>query len=491
MISPIDLIPGIIPVVGQLDDMLIALGAIRLALNGLKPEARAERLAAAGLTHAELDTDIRTTGAVAGWLGRDRGPARRAGGIERDRPARRAPSTVERADPRERPITFEIASGGATHAPLLIAVARRLGPSAVRRRLGSEVHLLNEDLADELGLAKQPGEEGTDHAGNTMPSWSVGDVPAVVDGLDLVLRDAVAIPAPPPFPGFGIRGILSPQNLHPERLDGHRHCGRRTALLEATDEQEAADYLRARSPALQLLTLRRDADFPSLVVPAALDGFAEMPTMLNTGGKQTEYSAAALPGLRPQSTGRLGGGVSGADYVGWIGRTADVARWRGSSGHRGRSPSRADARAAGHRRHGRIARHGAHVGRRSVTSGLLADPMTRRLIVQEFMALDGVMQAPGFEEHPDGKQGWVMRRQSPETQQFIWEVIDTVDTFLLGRTTYLIWASFWPTAAGDAGKVGRRIQQAQEGRRLLDSHRPARGRTPRSWARIGRIESPR
>ena len=70
VISPIDLIPGIIPVVGQLDDMLIALGAIRLALAGLKPEARAQRLAAAGLTHEELDTDIRTTGAVAGWLGR-------------------------------------------------------------------------------------------------------------------------------------------------------------------------------------------------------------------------------------------------------------------------------------------------------------------------------------------------------------------------------------------------------------------------------------
>jgi uncharacterized membrane protein YkvA (DUF1232 family) len=68
--SPIDLVPGFIPVVGQLDDMLIALGAIRLALNGLKPEARAERLAAARLTQQDLDTDLRTTMAVAAWLGR-------------------------------------------------------------------------------------------------------------------------------------------------------------------------------------------------------------------------------------------------------------------------------------------------------------------------------------------------------------------------------------------------------------------------------------
>lgn len=66
------------------------------------------------------------------------------------------------------------------------------------------------------------------------------------------------------------------------------------------------------------------------------------------------------------------------------------------------------------------------------------------------MALDGVMEAPGFEEHRDGKQGWVMRRQSPETQQFIGDVIEKVDTFLLGKTTYLIWAAFWPTTEGAA-----------------------------------------
>jgi uncharacterized membrane protein YkvA (DUF1232 family) len=70
VLSPIDLVPGIIPVVGQLDDMLIALGAIRLALSGLKPEVRAERLAAAGLTQEELNADIRNTVRVAAWLAR-------------------------------------------------------------------------------------------------------------------------------------------------------------------------------------------------------------------------------------------------------------------------------------------------------------------------------------------------------------------------------------------------------------------------------------
>jgi uncharacterized membrane protein YkvA (DUF1232 family) len=70
VISPIDLVPGIIPVAGQLDDLLVALGAIRVALDGLKPEVRAEKLAAVGLAQADLDDDLRTTKAIIIWLGR-------------------------------------------------------------------------------------------------------------------------------------------------------------------------------------------------------------------------------------------------------------------------------------------------------------------------------------------------------------------------------------------------------------------------------------
>ena len=70
VVSPIDLVPGVIPLVGQLDDLAIALAAIRLALAGLKPEVRAEKLAAAGLTERDLANDVRTTGAIANWLGR-------------------------------------------------------------------------------------------------------------------------------------------------------------------------------------------------------------------------------------------------------------------------------------------------------------------------------------------------------------------------------------------------------------------------------------
>lgn len=68
--SPIDLVPGFIPVVGQLDDLAIALAAIRLALDGLHPAVRAERLASAGLTQGDIAADLHTTGAATVWLAR-------------------------------------------------------------------------------------------------------------------------------------------------------------------------------------------------------------------------------------------------------------------------------------------------------------------------------------------------------------------------------------------------------------------------------------
>ena len=73
-----------------------------------------------------------------------------------------------------------------------------------------------------------------------------------------------------------------------------------------------------------------------------------------------------------------------------------------------------------------------------------------RLIVTEFLTLDGVIEAPGFEEHRDGKNAWALRLQTPEMQDFFRDQLSKVGAFLLGRTTYQIWAAFWPTAGGDA-----------------------------------------
>ena len=66
--SPIDLVPGFIPVVGQLDDMAVAMLALRAALRSLDEPTRTRVLAESNLVREDLDADIATIGATAGWL---------------------------------------------------------------------------------------------------------------------------------------------------------------------------------------------------------------------------------------------------------------------------------------------------------------------------------------------------------------------------------------------------------------------------------------
>ena len=70
LVSPIDLVPGFIPVLGQLDDLAFALAALRLALDGRHPDRRRMHLEAVGLEDAHLAEDIRTVGASVAWIAR-------------------------------------------------------------------------------------------------------------------------------------------------------------------------------------------------------------------------------------------------------------------------------------------------------------------------------------------------------------------------------------------------------------------------------------
>jgi class 3 adenylate cyclase/dihydrofolate reductase len=72
-----------------------------------------------------------------------------------------------------------------------------------------------------------------------------------------------------------------------------------------------------------------------------------------------------------------------------------------------------------------------------------------RVILSAFITLDGVMEGPGFDEHRDGRNAWALRRQGPEDETWNKEQLLGADAILLGRTTYQIWAAFWPTAGGD------------------------------------------
>jgi dihydrofolate reductase len=75
----------------------------------------------------------------------------------------------------------------------------------------------------------------------------------------------------------------------------------------------------------------------------------------------------------------------------------------------------------------------------------------RKMIVNEFLSLDGGAQAPGgAEEDTDGgfaNGGWHMQYMEDEpTQQWVLKSIDEAGGFLLGRRTYEIFAAFWPNA---------------------------------------------
>lgn len=71
--SPIDLVPGVIPVAGQLDDAAVVLLALRVALAGLPEPERAAALTDAELAEDDLRDDLRTIGATYGWLARTGG----------------------------------------------------------------------------------------------------------------------------------------------------------------------------------------------------------------------------------------------------------------------------------------------------------------------------------------------------------------------------------------------------------------------------------
>ncbi len=78
-----------------------------------------------------------------------------------------------------------------------------------------------------------------------------------------------------------------------------------------------------------------------------------------------------------------------------------------------------------------------------------------KLVVSAFMTLDGIVEAPGFDEHRSGRNAWALRVQSDEDQAFNMAQAMEAEAFLLGRRTWQIWAAFWPTATADLPLTGR------------------------------------
>jgi dihydrofolate reductase len=82
----------------------------------------------------------------------------------------------------------------------------------------------------------------------------------------------------------------------------------------------------------------------------------------------------------------------------------------------------------------------------------------RKVIVSEFLTLDGVMQAPGDpnEDRSGGfdQGGWQLAYFDDALGSAVMEVLAVTGGFLLGRRTYEIFAAHWPNQPADDPLAG-------------------------------------
>jgi len=100
----------------------------------------------------------------------------------------------------------------------------------------------------------------------------------------------------------------------------------------------------------------------------------------------------------------------------------------------------------------------------------------RRLIVNTFLTLDGVMQAPGGPGEDDSGGftygGWSVNYWDEPMGRFMGEAMSRPFDLVLGRKTYDIFAAHWPNAPEEAG--GKPLNEATK-------YVASRGRPTLEW----------
>ena len=91
------------------------------------------------------------------------------------------------------------------------------------------------------------------------------------------------------------------------------------------------------------------------------------------------------------------------------------------------------------------------------------DDTSGRLVVQTFLTLDGVMQAPGRpEEDQDGgfdQGGWTVNYWDEQMGQVMDDQMSEGDALLLGRKTYEIFAAHWPNVDAENDPTAAKLNK--------------------------------
>ena len=78
----------------------------------------------------------------------------------------------------------------------------------------------------------------------------------------------------------------------------------------------------------------------------------------------------------------------------------------------------------------------------------------RKVVVSEFVSLDGVMEDPGgAEQFAHG--GWTRPYWTDDIGKFKFDELFAIDALLLGRVTYQGFAAAWPSMKDEAGFADR------------------------------------
>ncbi len=84
----------------------------------------------------------------------------------------------------------------------------------------------------------------------------------------------------------------------------------------------------------------------------------------------------------------------------------------------------------------------------------------RRIVVVEYVSVDGVVQAPGHAgEDPEGgfdHGGWTGPFMD-DHRRYLSEEFQAAGAFLLGRRTYEIFAAYWPTVTDEEDDIARAL----------------------------------